>query len=382
MEGDFLNFEWDSQSSHILINPRYPEVDQRFFKRILQDSPFSAHLWLATSGSTVKKWVGLSKQALLNSAEAVNKHLESRSTDVWIHTLPDFHVGGVGIWARSYMSGAQVKDFKAVSAGKKWEALAFYQFLQQNQGTLTALVPAQLYDLVQLGLTAPRHLRAVVIGGGALSEGLYRKAVKLGWPILPSYGLTECASQVATGKLGCWENELQIPSMQILPHLHVKEELDGRLSFKGTSLISAYAYYEESSFKWLDPKVEGWFMSEDQGKKEGTGLQIQGRIDDRVKVGGENVDLFKLEAVLKDIQLELNLSGSMALVAMGDDRLGHAIHLVMDQISARDEVTVVARFQAQVLPFEKIRKVHHVPHIPRSSLNKVLKAELLSLITI
>ena len=35
-------------------------------------------------------------------------------------------------------------------------------------------------------------------GGGAVSDELYRDARALGWRVLPSYGMTECCSQVAT----------------------------------------------------------------------------------------------------------------------------------------------------------------------------------------
>ena len=38
-------------------------------------------------------------------------------------------------------------------------------------------------------------------GGGALDPSLYKQARDLGWPLLPSYGLTECGSQVATASL-------------------------------------------------------------------------------------------------------------------------------------------------------------------------------------
>ena len=144
-----------------------------------------------------------------------------------MHSLPDFHVGGLGIWARAYLSGAAVVDFKQAHPGK-WQSQAFYQYIQQVKGTLSALVPAQIYDLAALECPAPSSLRAVIVGGGALLPGLYERAVALGWPLLPSYGLTECGSQVATAALESWQQKE--PSLQLLPHLKGCEQ-KGCLSF-------------------------------------------------------------------------------------------------------------------------------------------------------
>ncbi len=71
---------------------------------------------LAASASTGEfKLVALSKAAVLNAAESANRHLESGpgSEDVWLHCLPDYHVGGLGIWARASESGANLKRYCA-----------------------------------------------------------------------------------------------------------------------------------------------------------------------------------------------------------------------------------------------------------------------------
>ncbi|NIP97055.1 MAG: o-succinylbenzoate--CoA ligase, partial [Akkermansiaceae bacterium] len=50
-----------------------------------------------TSGSGGEhKWVSLRREALLVSAEAVNRHLEVEPADVWMLALPHHHVGGFG----------------------------------------------------------------------------------------------------------------------------------------------------------------------------------------------------------------------------------------------------------------------------------------------
>lgn len=378
METTPLNIDWKSKKSILLMNPRYAEEDQLLFRKILDQSPWEGHVWLATSGSSAKKWAALSKKAILASAQAVNEHIQSSASDIWMHTLPDFHVGGVGIWARSYLSGAHVHDFKKESP--KWQAVQFCQATERMEGTLAALVPAQVYDLVQFRLTAPQSLRAVIIGGGALSPEIYQRAVELGWPLLPSYGLTECASQVATASLGSWK-EGRMPHLHLLGHVEAKEEADGRLCFKGASLLTVYAYWEGKELQWVDPKQEGWYRSDDRGKVEGPWIEIRGRIDEMVKVGGESVDIGKLEAILQEIRLQLQIDqGDMALVAVVDERLGHAVHLATAQMPSEQLEFFLEAFQKKVLPFERIRTVHELSYIPRSHLGKLMKRELLALI--
>jgi O-succinylbenzoic acid--CoA ligase len=158
---------WFSNESHLVLNPKMPANDQELFKNILQ-MDFPGHLWLCTSGSIQLKLVGLSKEAFLISAKAVNDHLESNSSDVWLNPLPHFHVGGLGIVARAFLSHAKVINFQG-----KWNVSDFYQ--QLHGCTLTALVPAQIFDLVQGQFRAPPSLRGVIVGGGSLSEEPYAR---------------------------------------------------------------------------------------------------------------------------------------------------------------------------------------------------------------
>ncbi|MDP1880309.1 MAG: AMP-binding protein [Parachlamydiaceae bacterium] len=367
--------DWENSNSNVLCNPTYQANEKKLFYTILNASDhLPGHVWLSTSGSTSQKWVGLSKQAILSSASAVNQHLESDSTDRWIQALPNFHIGGLSIKARAYLSGAEVYCYQG-----KWDPQSFYLMLQEQQGTLTTLVPTQLYDLVNLNLNAPSHLRAVVIGGGSLSQELYQRAISLKWPILPSYGMTECASQVATASLmDLFKHEL--PEMKILSHLEVCEQ-NGCLAIGGTSLLSCYAFLKNEQVVFKDPKNEGWFLSEDRGIVSNRCLKIHGRIDTMVKIGGESVDVAKLETLWQTIVHTHANAPESVIIAIPNTRLGHVIHLAyVDDVDEKYLQELIEKYQQAVLPFEKIRKINHLPYLPRSPLGKILKKELLSML--
>ena len=374
-----MNLSWESAESHLLLNPSYTEQERVGFQCILKDAvAWPGHIWLSTSGSSVLKWVGLSKQALLASAEAVNKHLESCKEDRWVNALPSFHVGGLGIWARGYLSGARVYDFKQVCPGK-WRAEDFYHYILHTKGTLTSLVPTQLHDLVVLRIQAPSSLRVVVLGGGSLHQSVYEQAIALGWPVLPSYGMTECASQVATAPLGSWKYP-KLPFLQLLTHMQGCQR-EGRLCFAGSSLLSTYAYFEDNHVQFVDPKVNGWFMSEDRGSIMNGQVNIVGRADAIFKVGGENVDLSRLETHLQTLRLQLSIVAEVTLIAVPDSRLGHSIHLASNSPHKEQCSLLIQQFQKTVLPFERIRKMYLLKQLPRSSLGKILKGELMTLIS-
>ena len=328
-----MDIDWLSDESHVLLNPRMPAEERARLESFV--TPLPGHLWLATSGTSgALKLTALSKRAMLASAAAVNRHLRSDANDVWLCVLPTFHVGGLGIYARAFLSGARV-----VTSG--WDGV-----------TLASLVPAQVSDLVRDRTPAPPSLRAVVIGGGALASSLYAEARALGWPLLPSYGMTECCSQVATATR-------ESPELVLLDHIDARIEEDGRLSLRSEALLTGYA----TADGFIDPKVEGWFVTEDVASVEGGVLRVEGRRGDFVKIGGESVDLSRLDRILAE------LGADAAVVAIPDERLGHVIAVA---IAGGDE-SIVDAFNARVFPFERARRIIRVPEIPRTPLGKIIR---------
>jgi O-succinylbenzoic acid--CoA ligase len=329
--------DFESSESHLLVNPRMPAEER---ERLVVPS-MAAHVFVTTSGSTgAVKLVALSKRAILASAAAVNGYFGVAANDVFGAVLPPFHVGGLGVYARAHLSGARV-------FAMEWDARAF----ADSDATIASLVPAQVHDLVRAGVHPRPHLRAILVGGAAFDPELAARARALGWPVYPSYGMSECASTIAIGD-----------PLQLLPHLGARIDAEDRLALRGASLFTGYV--EDGVL--TDPKIGGWFVSEDRASLDGRTLTITGRPTDFVKIGGESVDLRRLDRILASITAEA------AVIAEPDERLGHVIHLAM----TRDDPRAVDEFNARVLPFERARAVHRIDEIPRSPLGKLLRREL------
>jgi O-succinylbenzoic acid--CoA ligase len=327
-----LMIDFESKESHLLLNPRMPAVERERLERIVPK--LDAHVFVATSGSTgAIKLVALSKQAILASAAAVNERLAVTSSDVWAAVLPIFHVGGLGVYARCHLAGARALPMT-------WDPRMFVE----SEVTLASLVPAQVQDLIAAGLQPPPQLRAILVGGGA-----FETSQAAGWPTLASYGMSECGSTISI-------------EGRLLSHIEARREPDGHLAFHGPSLFTGYA--TENGL--VDPKVDGWFLSEDLGDVEGRTLRVDGRAGDFVKIGGESVDLKRLDGILHELA-----GDDAAIVAVPDARLGHVIH-----VATTIDASFVDAFNERVHPFERIREVHRVDAIPRSALGKLLRTQL------
>lgn len=335
--------DFTSDASHVLLNPRLPAEERERLEKVVPG--WKRTVFVATSGTTgALKLVALTKEAILASAAAVNERLGATQDDVWCRVLPNFHVGGIGIHARAFLTGSRVIEMA-------WDVDVFVHC----GATLASLVPAQVHDLVRGRRRAASGMRAILVGGGAFDPDLQARAKAHGWPVLATYGMSECASTITVEDI-------------LLGHLQARQEPDGRVALAGSSLFKAYVLVDGTV---SDPKVDGWFVSEDFGEVDGRRVRIVGRASDFVKIGGESVDLSRLDRILNSVRGDADA----AVFAVEDERLGHVIHLA----ATGDPGPIAEAFNAKVAPFERVRAMHRVAAIPRSSLGKLLRSALADL---
>lgn len=370
---------WDDEESVLLLNPRLSMEEKARLEELEQRFALKSHIWIASSGSSTSsyqsvKLIALSKDAFFTSAGAVNQHLLSTDQDIWVQALPRFHVGGLSIEVRAFESGARIVPGWNES---RWELAFFVEQLQKHKGTLTSLVPTQVYDLVQAKAPAPSHLRAVVVGGGALHSELYRQGTDLGWPLLPSYGLTECCSQVATAALNSHRQKKS--DLKILSHVQLQTNDQGFLRVHSPALLTGYAQWVDGEAVWIDPKKEGWYQTEDLCDLQDETLKPLGRGSDYVKVSGEGVSLLKLQEILETLAQKRASSQwqQLAVAAITDARAGNILVLLHSLPEADPCLAEIQdEFNQIVAPFERLKKVVRVPQIPRTSLGKIARGQL------
>lgn len=311
---------------------------------------FEGHVVFKTSGSSgLEKWVALSKEALEWSARRVIETLGMTERDVCGLALPALHVGGFGLALRAYLSGAKLVEFEG-----RWDALKFGQWCADQGVTLSSLVPTQVIDLVQGSVNAPAAMRFVVVGGGALSPDLERLAKVQGWPVLPSYGMTETSAQVATGE-----------GLPLIEGWNARIE-EGCLALNGGGLLTVVITRENGGFVATDPKVKGWYRTSDRVELSGRNLHILGRTDRQVKVLGKLVDLENLEAFWRN-----RLGREVALVARPDDRRGVVLILFVEgEVEGIEELNRVFSGPERLMAYQVLES------LPRSPLGKIDRTKL------
>ncbi len=360
--------DWESESSALFFNDRHGKKNL-FISCMAHLPALKSHIWLATSGSLFQKWIALSKKALLVSAGAVNQHLSAQAKDRWGLSLPLFHVGGLSILARAHLSRSSF----FVYPFKKWSAKSYLSFLKEKKITLGALVPAQVYDITKANFPCPPFLRAVIVGGGALSKALYHAGRKLNWPLLPSYGLTECASQVATAPLN---PEKGFTGMTLLRHVQAKT-VKGEIALKSESLLTGFVPVLQDLGKsgFQDPKKKGWYFTGDKGRLSGSVLRVLS--PGQIKILGEKVNLKDLEEELMKILLKEKPAGRFILLPVPDKRRGFQMVLVSDLSDKKCVLRIIQSFNEKVSPFEKILRFCYLSSFPLTGISKISKPALL-----
>jgi O-succinylbenzoic acid--CoA ligase len=358
-----------------LVPPTLANWQKTLFTELKRRAPKDPQtVWVFSSGTqsvNQLKAIGLKREAILASAEAANSFLQSTSKDVWLIAIPTYHVGGFSILARAHLSGAKVLRTA------KWSAQEFLKICTDKSVTLCSLVPTQIHDLAEGGFQAPPSLRAIVVGGGALDEALYLRARKLGWPVLPSYGLTETSSQVATAPLSSLSG-MEYPALEPLPHAEI-ELRESRIWIRAASLCHWVAKLDTQGVYTLeDPRRDGWLPTEDLARWSGShGLRPLGRRDDVVKILGVLVPIQQVEADLRDFLRRRSLRADVAVIAAADVRAGSELVLF---IETSENLKVVGRtvddFNKKAPGPHRIRRMCWVPTLPRTALGKVKKAEL------
>jgi O-succinylbenzoic acid--CoA ligase len=155
--------------------------------------------------------------------------------------------------------------------------------------TLTSLVPTQLERLLQNDRFPPESLRAVLLGGAPPSRALLERALRLGWPIRKTYGMTETCSMVTLEAAGAGATSES--AGLLLPGTEMRIEA-GIIEVRGPTLMSGYLPATPA------PK-DGWFRTRDLGRFDAQGcLEVLGRADESIVSGGENVQPREVEAVL------------------------------------------------------------------------------------
>lgn len=302
-------------------------------------------LLVFTSGSTGEpKGVRLTMANLEAASEASARHLGHGADDDWLLAMPLHHVGGLSIIVRQAFTGGSVTMLPGFDVESFADAMS-------GAVTMVSVVPTMLRRLIDRGPFA--DLRAVLVGGGPIPDGLLEDAVEAGLPVLPTYGLTETFGQVATLRPGSPVERKAHP----LPGIDLRIESDGRIAVSGAQVSPGY---------WGQPdRDDPWFVTNDLGVLDDEGaVRVLGRADTIIVTGGENVSPEPVEAVVTECP------GVEEALVLGvpDDEWGQVVVCVYRGEASEAVVAdwVGARVAGHAVP----KRWARVESIPRTAIGK------------
>lgn len=271
-----------------------------------------------TSGTTDRpKAVVLSTAALVASAEAWLAALPPATG--WLLALGLGHVAGLGVVWRAALGGVPL----VVLARPDAAAIAT-TLVAEPVVSHVSLVPTILGRLLDraAGEQPPSTLRAVLLGGGEIPVALVTRALDAGWPVVPTYGLSEAGSGVtalATDEAADHPGSAgrALPGVE-LRIVDPDETAAGEIHVRSAALFDGYL--DEPAVTVAALTDDGWLRTGDVGRLDSDGrLTVLDRRTDRIVRGGENVSPAEVEAVLRDHPA----IERAAVVARPDPTFGH-----------------------------------------------------------
>jgi len=273
--------------------------------------------------------------------------------DRWLCALPMSHISGMSIAMRSVIYGTGMVLLDRFSP----EAVA-----REIAGgvTLISLVSTMLLRLLDAGVDLS-GTRAILVGGGPVPQGAMERARSLGAPVLQTYGMTETCSQVTTLSAADAERKPGSAGRPLLTsHLRIRE---GEILVQGPT-VSAGS---------LDG--DGWLHTGDIGRIDDEGfLFVEGRLDDMIISGGENIHPGEIE----DALLRHPAVAEAAVIARPDPEWQQAVTgvVVLRPGHAPDERELMDFCAGRVSSWKVPKRIEIVDSLPRTASGKVHRAAL------
>lgn len=296
-------------------------------------------LVLYTSGTTSEPKSALLRHRHLTSYLLGAVEFGSADPDeAVLIAVPPYHIAGVANMLSNLFAGRRLVYLR------HFDATSWLQAVRREGITHAMVVPTMLARIVESlggGPADTPTLRTLSYGGAAISERVLREALRA-FPstgFVNAYGLTETASTIAV--LGPEDHrgafESGDPSVRrrlrsagrLLPtvEIEIRDEDGtavpsgdvGMIFLRGPQVSGEYA-----SGSLLD--AEGWFCTRDRGHVDADGyLFIEGRADDTIIRGGENIAPAEIEQVL----MEHPMVDDACVIGRPDDVWGERIIAVV-----------------------------------------------------
>jgi crotonobetaine/carnitine-CoA ligase len=328
-----------------------------------------------TSGTT-----SLPKAVVLTHANAVwggkvNATHEALSPDdVHLVHLPLFHIN-----ALSYSTLATLWVGGTVVLVPRFSASRFWDVAVRNGCTWAGMIPFTVRALGGREIPTDHRFRMWGVGWSSPADDERFGLRTLGW-----YGMTETVSHPIMDELAnpgrpmamgrpAPEYEVAVRRDDGTP---VEPDETGNIFVRGVpgvSLFAGYLHDAEATAATVDP--DGWLRTGDRATVHEDGfLSFADRAKDMLKVGGENVAASEIERVIVGVPGVSEVAVVAGRHPMLDEVPVAFVIAADDRPMLAEEI--IAACTTRLASFKVPTEVRIVTEMPRSTLNKIAKAEL------
>jgi acyl-CoA synthetase (AMP-forming)/AMP-acid ligase II len=334
-----------------------------------------------TSGTTARpKGVQLTHRNIWIDAMTLGLHAGVSDRDVYLHTLPMFHVNGWGM------------PFTATGLGvtqvilRKVDGAEILRRVEKHGVTILCAAPAVVASLLEAAQTwdgeipGRDRVRIIVAGAPPPTRTVVRVEEELGWEFIQLYGLTETSPLLTFNRTRVeWDTlSAQDRARRLIragaPALGVSltTSPDGEVLARSNTVLAGYWDQTAESAAAL---ADGWFHTGDGGEIGGDGyLTITDRKKDVIITGGENVSSIEIE----DVIFSHPAVSEVAVIGVPHDKWGETVKalVVLAPGNMVTEQELIAWCKAKAAGYKAPTSVEFRDELARTATGKLQKFKL------
>ncbi len=333
-----------------------------------------------TSGTTARpKGVQLTHRNIWVDAMMFGWHIGVSDRDVYLHTLPMFHVNG---WGMPFtMAGMGVPQVVL----RKVDGDEILRRVDQHGVTLMCGAPAVVASILDSAqrwdgeLPGRGRTRIVVAGAPPPTRTIQRVEEELGWEFIQIYGLTETSPLLTVNR--CRPEWDELPPAERAANLgragtpaigvKLRSDSEGEVLARSNVVLEGYWENPEESERVLDG---GWFHTGDGGTITDGYLTIADRKKDVIITGGENVSSIEVEdAIFSHPDV-----AEVAVIGVPDEKWGETIKalVVKAEGSTLTEQELIDYVKGKVARYKAPSSVEFRDMLDRTATGKLQKFKL------
>lgn len=355
----------------------------------IEIGPDDPSVMLYTSGTTGRP-KGVPRSQRNEHAASVAHVIQARyhRGEVTLGAMPMYHTMGL----RSLLSMIVVGGVFVVQPA--FDAEEAVDLIEREKVTALYLVPTAFWSMVNRGGDMRRvatSVRKLAFAGAPMTSSLCEELVREIAPevFVNHYGSSEvytfsiaddaAAKPGAAGRPGVFGRLRVVDALSNKTHVQLAPGEEGEIVIDLHS-DEAFAGY------WRRPDADakslrnGWYHTGDIGRIDDDGdLWVEGRVDDMIITGGENVHPVEVE----DVLARHPEVAEVIVVGLPDERWGQVVTAFVvpkdgcDMPEISTQIREWAKSNSGLSPYKVPKRVQIVEEIPKSPVGKILRRKLI-----